>query len=254
MTSTQLKIKKKILFFLLKKISLLHCISPIFFSGKNKIIKKIFKFIYLPNTVDISTYKPRPKKLKKLTILCVGFFSKIKNQHTLYTAWKNVVKKINCKLHFVGSKNFDYYLSKNNEFKLIYDDAKKNGLLKNIVFTEKANKMSDVYKGADIFVLPSRTEGMPNSLLEAMSSGLPCIATKLDFITTPLIKHGINGFLFKDSSSKDLEKYLYLLLSSKKIRYKIGLKAREHVKKNHSHSVFLKYEKMYEKILNLKIQ
>ena len=229
---------------------MLHCISPIFFSAKNNIVKKIFKFIYLPNAVDISIYKPRPKKIKKLTILCVGFFSKVKNQYILYKAWKNVLKKINCKLHFVGSKNFNYYLSANNIFKLIYDDAKKNGLLKNITFTENVKKMSDVYKAADIFVLPSRTEGMPNSLLEAMSSGLPCVASKLDFITTPLIKHRINGFLFNSSSSKDLEKYLYMLLSSKKMRNKIGLKARNYVKENHGLSIFIKYKQMYEKILN----
>ncbi|MDB0054354.1 glycosyltransferase family 4 protein, partial [Candidatus Pelagibacter sp.] len=190
------------------------------------------------------------KKNNNLIILCVGFFSKIKNQKILYKSWKRISKKINCKLHFVGMKNLDYYLANNDEFNYILNDAKKSNLLHNIIFSEDIKNMADVYKSADIFVLPSLTEGMPNSVLEAMSTGLPSITSNLKFITTPLIKHGVNGFLFNAKNSYQLEKYLLMLLSSKKLRDKISANARHYILQNHSHKFFLQHKLMYEKLLS----
>ena len=67
--------------------------------------------------------------------------------------------------------------------------------------------MKKHYNHSDIFVLPSTTEGMPNSLLEAMSCSLPCVVTNLKFITTPIIIDGKNGYLFKRNNKKDLENF-----------------------------------------------
>ena len=71
------------------------------------------------------------------------------------------------------------------------------------------------------------TEGMPNSLLEAMSCRLPSVATKLNHITDNIIKHGNDGFLFKKNNQNDLKKILTNLIKSKKLRSKIGNNARK---------------------------
>ena len=112
-------------YFFLKKIDLVHCIAPIFFTLKNNFVKKKFKFKYLPNLVDTNYFKLTKKKNKVLNILCVGFFSEIKNQKLLYDAWLNISKKYNCTLTFVGKKKFNYYLSSDHYFEKIYIDAKK---------------------------------------------------------------------------------------------------------------------------------
>ena len=229
---------------------MIHCISPIFFSGKNKIVKEEFRYLYIPNIVDTNLFNfKKRKKNKNLTILCVGFFSKIKNQKILYNSWKRISKKIKCKLHFVGIKNMNYYLANNDELDYIIEDSKKNKLLQDITFSEDLKNMADVYKSADIFVLPSLTEGMPNALLEAMSTGLPSITSNLKFITTPLVNHGVNGFLFNPNNSYQLEKYLLSLLSSKKLRDKMAIKARQHIVQKHSSKFFLQHKFMYDQLI-----
>ena len=65
--------------------------------------------------------------------------------------------------------------------------------------------ISEWMKAADIFILPSRSEGTPNSLLEAMASGLPVIASQVGGIPE-LIQENIEGLLFKSDSTDDLKK------------------------------------------------
>ena len=55
--------------------------------------------------------------------------------------------------------------------------SKQLGIEKNVLFTGKQHNPYDYMKKSDAFVLSSRIEGMPNTLLEAMQCGLPCIAT-----------------------------------------------------------------------------
>jgi glycosyltransferase involved in cell wall biosynthesis len=53
------------------------------------------------------------------------------------------------------------------------------------------------YRSADICVLPSLREGMPNALLEAMSCGLPVIVSRFEGDTDWIMEDGNNGFLFE---------------------------------------------------------
>lgn len=83
-----------------------------------------------------------------------------------------------------------------------------------------------------IFVLPSYFEGMPNSLLESMASGLACIASNVGSIGD--IIDGNNGNMFDRDKPKEFLYYLENLILNPKERIKMGLKANEYIKKNHS--------------------
>ena len=90
------------------------------------------------------------------------------------------------------------------------------------------------YRDAGVFVLPSlEGEGMPNVVLEAMSWGLPVVATDSGGLPT-MIKDGENGFLVPMRNSDLLATRLTELLEESKKQTKMGRAARKHVRESYS--------------------
>lgn len=73
----------------------------------------------------------------------------------------------------------------------------------------------------DIYCLPSIREGLNVSLMEAMASGLPCIAKKMRG-NTDLIVENIGGYLSTDNTSDQWEEYVRVILESHTIRNDMG--------------------------------
>ena len=79
---------------------------------------------------------------------------------------------------------------------------------------------------AEIFVLNSKWEGMPNALVEAMSIGLACISTRFDTGASEfLIQHGENGLLVDYGDIEQLSDSILLLVKNEDLRKKIQSKA-----------------------------
>jgi glycosyltransferase involved in cell wall biosynthesis len=97
---------------------------------------------------------------------------------------------------------------------------------------------------ADIFVLPSFTECVPLTILEAMQFGLPVVATSVGGIPD-ILQEGVNGYLVPPGSSKDLTIRLKQLLLDKNLRIEMGLSARDRFMKNFTLS------KYYEGLTNI---
>jgi len=77
----------------------------------------------------------------------------------------------------------------------------------------------------DVFVLPSLSEGFPNSLVEAMATGLPCIATDVACVSE-IVDHGRNGLLVRAGDADDLASALDRLISDSALRQSLGAEAR----------------------------
>ena len=87
---------------------------------------------------------------------------------------------------------------------------------------------------ADIFALPSRTEGMPNALIEAMASGVPCVATDCSGGgAAALIEHGVNGLLCASDDEEGLVNALEHLMTDGALRESIG-RAGMRIRSSHS--------------------
>ena len=102
---------------------------------------------------------------------------------------------------------------------------------------------------SDIFVLPSRSEGMSNALLEAMACGLPCIATDIGG-NNEVIAHLGNGLLVQPDGCEDLASALALLATDRKLRETLGQEALRTVEEKYSlDSVANRYIALYTNLL-----
>ena len=86
---------------------------------------------------------------------------------------------------------------------------------------------------ADIFVLPSHAEGMPNSLMEAMTVGIASISTNVGAVPD-LIEDQVNGLLFNSGDINALTCLLNQLMLSRELRESFATKAKEKIYRNHS--------------------
>lgn len=78
-----------------------------------------------------------------------------------------------------------------------------------------------ILAAADLFAFPSRAEGLPGALIEAMAAGLPCVATAADG-AKEVISNGENGFLTAIDDSGELAERIIDLASSQPLRARIG--------------------------------
>jgi glycosyltransferase involved in cell wall biosynthesis len=96
------------------------------------------------------------------------------------------------------------------------------------------DEIDEYYRNAAIFVLPSiEGEGMPNVVLEAMSWGLPVVATDSGGVPS-VITDGSNGYLVEMRDTEALADRITRLLENERERETLGENAREYVEQNHS--------------------
>ena len=86
------------------------------------------------------------------------------------------------------------------EESMLREKARTLGLADRIVFAGYVADTRQVYAAADILLMPSRFEGLPMTLLEAMAMGLPVVASKLDGIAE-VIEDGREGFLIESNDT-----------------------------------------------------
>ena len=87
---------------------------------------------------------------------------------------------------------------------------------------EKRNdELPQWYAAADVFVLPSRTEGTPTVILEAMASGTPIISSNVGGVPE-VISDGVNGLLFESEKSEQLAACLKKLLHDVSLRQRLA--------------------------------
>lgn len=110
-----------------------------------------------------------------------------------------------------------------------------------------SNEIAEAYNVMDVFVLPSKHEGNPLTILEAMACQVPVIGTRVGGIEETIENGG--GFLFPSGDIRSLLKMIYTLKNNSKIGHQIGKKSLEKIKKDHSSQKIVdQYLGVYEKI------
>jgi glycosyltransferase involved in cell wall biosynthesis len=92
-------------------------------------------------------------------------------------------------------------------------------------FLGSRSDIVDLLQQAWGFVLPSRNEGMPNALLEAMACGLPCVATRVSG-SEDVITDGLNGILVEPEEPAQLAHALRSLIEDTELAQRLGQEGR----------------------------
>ena len=123
------------------------------------------------------------------------------------------------------------------------------GLQSNVILAGQQSNMPGIYAAMDIFVLPSLNEGLPMTVLEAMTASKPVIATRVGAIPS-VIKDGENGLLVAPKDSEGLRNAIASLLADPERRLRLGEQAHAWVSRNYTaETMALKYREMYEEVL-----
>jgi len=203
------------------------------------------KIVVIPNGVEVpegieELYDIRKEygiSMDDIVYLFVGQITERKGVYELIDAF-NMVNMEKKKLVLVGD-----FAKKMEHLKGIEDE--------NIIFTDRISDrkiLNSFYQCADIFVLPSRFEGMPNAVLEAMSYGLPIITTKIAGMID-LVNDGENGFLVPIQDPEELAGKMELI--TKQDYKRMGERSRERAERDFSwSSVAERTIKVFEEVIN----
>lgn len=114
-------------------------------------------------------------------------------------------------------------------------------------YVSDSAKMADLYRAADLFVIPSLEENLPNMIMEAMACGTPCVGFKIGGIPE-MITPGVTGYLAEYRSADDLAKGIREVL----MMPEAGKAARLFVEEHYAPEVVANaYIKLYKEGLNI---
>ena len=111
--------------------------------------------------------------------------------------------------------------------------ANSQQLAGRVVFPGAVDRVTDLFNGMDIFVLPTLMEGMSNTLLEALAVGLPAVATRVGG-NPEVVAEGVCGYLFAPQDVSGLVAHLRALLPDPELRMVLGKAARDRVLRHFS--------------------
>ncbi len=209
------------------------------------------RFKTIINGVDTIKFSPNKnqQRLKKqlgigpdqLIIGSVGRLVPLKNYPSLIRAISLMVKQFPQLMLLLAGDGPE----KESLEKLIV----KLNLTEHIRLLGQREDIADLMNLYDIFVLPSRCEGLSNTLLEAMSCGTPVLAADVGG-NGEIIAEGTSGYLYPTDDSDALAKHLTCLLLNTSLREDLGRQARKHIEDNFSLETMVNnYENTYQELL-----
>jgi glycosyltransferase involved in cell wall biosynthesis len=214
-----------------------------------KLLPQKIKLIY--NGIDTSRFEKKfyQEKLRKelslsrgdLILGNVGNLREVKDHHTLILAFSKVSPLFpQAKLLIIGEGELKASLLKFRS---------ELGLEDQVLFLGHRDDIPALLNLMDIFILSSRLEGCSISILEAMASGKPVIATKVGG-NPELVLEGKTGLLVPSAEPEKLAESIIQLLKDEKLRKKMGDEGRKRVKAKFSReSMVRNYEELYSQIL-----
>ncbi|MEX5218171.1 MAG: glycosyltransferase family 4 protein [Nitrospiraceae bacterium] len=175
----------------------------------------------IPNGVDTEAFFPVEREAgREVNMVCAARLIERKGQHHLLEALARLRRSCRSpvRVTLVGTGDAETSLR---------DLAGRLRIADAVTFTGYVPRegMPDMYRAADVFVLPSQQEGMSIALLEAMASGLPVVVTQTGG-TDELVTKGGNGDIVPWGDVEALSRALRMLAEDDRMRIRFGAESR----------------------------
>lgn len=242
--------------YLLKETDYLVAVSKATGTDFKEIGYPESRIVYIPNGVEIPT-KGKTLYDRVINVLTTARLSEEKGVDVLLRALAIVVRQEKTlKLVVIGGGPLELELKRL---------AQSLGLVGSVDFMGMTRNVAQHLRSADIFVLPSRTEGLSNALLEAMSYGIPCIATNVggngellggedkeirlgDYVIAK------NGLLVNPDDVKGLSEAILYVIRNQRTGEEMGRRGRKFIEENFSIDLVAdKYISLYQHMVEERV-
>ena len=193
------------------------------FSVKNS------KIHVLANAVEIPKFHEK-EIFDEIKIVFLGRIDKNKGIDYLFSALKNLKRKV----------KFKFYLAGTGSYKDICVPMYSKHLGKSFIYlgVQNHNQKKEIFTKSHVFILPSFFEGLPNALLESMSYGVVPIVTSVGSIGE-VVENYKNGIIVPKYNHKKISDHIINLFDNNKLFNSLSLNAYETIKNNFSLSSYI---------------
>jgi glycosyltransferase involved in cell wall biosynthesis len=188
------------------------------------------KILVIPNYIDTEQFRPMPDAEKRPgRLVFTGRLNRQKNLPNLLAAIE-------------GMRDVELLILGDGELRgELEEQARRRKLSVTFAGRVPNAEVPGVLNTGGIFVLPSLFEGNPKALLEAMSCGLPVVATDVEG-NREVVRHGVTGYLCEDTSAAAIRRGIETLAKDRDLRAELGRNAREFIEKEYALDVLLERE------------
>ncbi len=205
-----------------------------YYRKNTKIGNRVYT-IYNPSPFEIyDNYENREK-----TVISIGRLTYLKGYDMLLKAWKKVSE---------GREDWKLVIAGDGEEKDSLNDLIKNENIKNVEMTGFVDEIGQLYEKASLYVLPSRNEGFPMVILEAMSYGLPCVAFGCKAGVGELIVDNKTGLVAENENIDDLAEKMGILMDNQAKREEMSRAANIYVRNFDSKEICEKWSAFLHEI------
>jgi glycosyltransferase involved in cell wall biosynthesis len=178
----------------------------------------------IPNAVDLRRFNPSELPFDKPVVVFVGRLVPVKGLSVLIAAWQHVLGQANATLIIAGD---------GPERAALQSQVRQLGVESRVQFLGSLTDVVPVLAQACMYVQASFQEGMPNSVLEAMASGLPIVATRVSG-NEDLVTDGQNGLLVSPGDHLALAEAILAMLAQPEMARRMGQVSRQIVESKYS--------------------
>lgn len=196
--------------------------------------------IVIPNPSWIQTKIVSDLKNKK--VIAIARFSFEKGLIRLLLIWQQIYKK-----H--PDWVLEIYTDESEALNTIVSDFRLTEVVSVYPFVKN---IEEKYLGASIYAMTSRSEGFPMVLLEAMASGLPCIAFDCPTGPRAIIQNNTNGFLIPDHDDLFFVEKLSALIENEELRITFGKNAKQTSENYSTEKIMEQWKLFFENLTEVK--